>query len=303
MMLVLFRGKERVIQMKARSGFTLIELLIVIAIIAILAAVLFPVFATAREKARQTSCLNNEKQLGLALVQYTQDYDECLPGGTWNQGASMGWAGQVYPFVKSPNAFRCPDDQNNNAFNFSSYAINMSLAHVNVGNFAWNDNMGINVAQMNAPSLTVMLFEVTGNAPASASQGVDQRNEYSSPAGYGYGNANGNTWDPQGAGRASTCSTSGETLKYVTGDMGNRGSVTTGTYAEGNLCFTGPLGVHSQGSNFVMCDGHVKWLRGSQVSSGPIAWSANSVENVTSAAGTNSLSMFGAKASVTFSPT
>ncbi|MDR3707646.1 MAG: DUF1559 domain-containing protein [Capsulimonadaceae bacterium] len=284
------------------KAFTLIELLVVIAIIAILAAILFPVFATAREKARQTSCLNNEKQLGLALIQYSQDYDECLPGGTWNQGASMGWAGQVYPFVKSPNAFRCPDDQTNNAFNFSSYAINMDLAYVHVGNFAYNDNMGLNVAKMNAASLTVMLFEVTGNSPASASQGVDQPLEYSSPAGYGLGNENGNTWDPQGAGRAATCSTAGETLKYVTGDMGNRGSIATGTYAQGNVCFVGPLGIHSLGSNFVMCDGHVKWLRGSQVSSGAASASAATAESGGAAAGTSSLSMYGATAAVTFSP-
>lgn len=62
-----------------RNGFTLIELLVVIAIIAILAAILFPVFAQAREKARQTMCLSNSRQMGLAVQMYTQDYDEVLP--------------------------------------------------------------------------------------------------------------------------------------------------------------------------------------------------------------------------------
>jgi prepilin-type N-terminal cleavage/methylation domain-containing protein len=62
-----------------RKGFTLIELLVVIAIIAILAAILFPVFAKAREKARQTSCLSNEKEIALAILMYTQDYDEKFP--------------------------------------------------------------------------------------------------------------------------------------------------------------------------------------------------------------------------------
>ena len=65
--------------MKRRSGFTLIELLVVIAIIAILAAILFPVFAQAREKARQISCVSNEKQLALGIIQYVQDYDETYP--------------------------------------------------------------------------------------------------------------------------------------------------------------------------------------------------------------------------------
>src|SRR5215831_4161841 len=69
-----------------RRGFTLIELLVVIAIIAILAAILFPVFAQAREKARQASCLSNQKQQGLAILMYSQDYDELFPAGQGNVG-------------------------------------------------------------------------------------------------------------------------------------------------------------------------------------------------------------------------
>jgi len=76
---------------KYRLGFTLIELLVVIAIIAILAAILFPVFAKVREKARQTACLSNQKQLGLAVMQYVQDYDESYPACAF-QGYA-GWAG------------------------------------------------------------------------------------------------------------------------------------------------------------------------------------------------------------------
>ena len=99
-----------------RGAFTLIELLVVIAIIAILAAILFPVFAKAREKARQTSCLSNEKQIGLAILQYVQDSDEMMPLRDnlylpWNS-----WRVNIQPYVKSVDVFKCPSNPNKNNF-------------------------------------------------------------------------------------------------------------------------------------------------------------------------------------------
>ncbi len=104
-----------------RRGFTLIELLVVIAIIAILAAILFPVFARAREKARQTSCLNNVKQIMTSVLMYTQDYDETMPcvvtrtsynytmpNGGINSSSYIPWIVTVYTYTKNHQIFNCP---------------------------------------------------------------------------------------------------------------------------------------------------------------------------------------------------
>ena len=105
-----------------KRGFTLIELLVVIAIIAILAAILFPVFAQARDAARQTTCLNNLKQLGTGLQMYAQDYDETLPSWPFKGGAGglftdprfkiwsySTWVDAVMPYVKNTGVFGCPN--------------------------------------------------------------------------------------------------------------------------------------------------------------------------------------------------
>lgn len=100
-----------------KQAFTLIELLVVIAIIAILAAILFPVFARAREQARKASCLSNMKQLGLGIVMYTQDYDDTLPLTNYNQWVGrrsewgidlIVWNDLILPYVKNYQIFVCP---------------------------------------------------------------------------------------------------------------------------------------------------------------------------------------------------
>ena len=146
----------------ARRGFTLIELLVVIAIIAILAAILFPVFARAREKARQTSCLSNLKQLDLGFMMYVQDYDEMLPGPAPLNPAAMGWGyyghwvpasvppmaveqGGLYPYVKNAQLFLCPSDANGAAKRLS---------------YSMNANCGFQaIARANQPAETILLVD------------------------------------------------------------------------------------------------------------------------------------------------
>jgi prepilin-type N-terminal cleavage/methylation domain-containing protein len=106
---------------KSRLGFTLIELLVVIAIIAILAAILFPVFAQARERARAISCISNTKQLGLAEMMYLQDYDETFWSNPWpgngqngivnpaNNGTTF-WSDLLQPYIKNTGVFSCPSN-------------------------------------------------------------------------------------------------------------------------------------------------------------------------------------------------
>lgn len=99
--------KEHPLKRHRRDAFTLIELLVVIAIISILAAILFPVFARARENARRTNCLSNVKQISLGLMQYTQDNDERLP--KYDGGASPFYHEMIMPYVKNSQVFRCPN--------------------------------------------------------------------------------------------------------------------------------------------------------------------------------------------------
>ena len=148
---------------KPRSDFTLIELLVVIAIIAILAAILFPVFQKVRENARRASCQSNMKQLGLAVIQYQQDADEKFPAGNnTSHSDGQGWASQVYPFVKSTGVFRCPDDST--AVSGTqvpvSYGYNGHLTEDN--GMTTHGSSPTALAALNAPASTVLLAEVQG---------------------------------------------------------------------------------------------------------------------------------------------
>jgi len=128
-------------QSSSKNGFTLIELLVVIAIISILASILFPVFARARENARRSSCMSNLKQIGLAVIQYTQDYDEYLPkeavyggpvletGGAASGGLHL-WMHSIWPYIKNAQVFNCPSANSDYINPFTGdYTSNISYGY------------------------------------------------------------------------------------------------------------------------------------------------------------------------------
>jgi len=139
--------------MKDRRGFTLIELLVVIAIIAILAAILFPVFARARENARKNSCLNNLKQIGLGAMQYMQDYDETYPRATDDRdlNTAASFVALLNPYTKNTKIWRCPSS------NMTSSIAGESCSYFYNGVFSYNRTVAM--AQVQAPADIALFWE------------------------------------------------------------------------------------------------------------------------------------------------
>jgi len=151
-----------------KRGFTLIELLVVIAIIAILAAILFPVFAKAREKARQSSCLSNMKQIGLGVMQYVQDYDERFPRGSGYTApatliANYGeWYMTCEPYMKNTQIMHCPSSSNTNRIysgGSSSTALGYAVDYTRNTFIDHNDPLAL----LKEPASQIFLAEGTNN--------------------------------------------------------------------------------------------------------------------------------------------
>ena len=174
----LFPVSKPTVTKKAAKGFTLIELLVVIAIIAILAAILFPVFARAREQARKTACASNLKQIGLAMMQYSQDYDElnvyddAIYGtGKWSAGgapyspfdpANNRWPSKIQPYVKSTQLFQCPSSP----YMVSGVPETLRVAYWVNGMALMAEPPGQSpraLASLESPSQTVMLYDSITN--------------------------------------------------------------------------------------------------------------------------------------------
>ena len=286
-------------------AFTLIELLVVIAIIAILAAVLFPVFQHVRENARRTACLSNEKQLGLAFIQYSSDNDENLPVGiplrdrnlptiyVRTQGA--GWAGRIFPYVKSSGVYHCPDDYDvpPKAVTFAgtaytlypiSCAYNSNLMGFSAvtNGFAPRGIQG-HTAMLNSPAVTVMLCESSDylyaansydSAPLADLSTPDEIGDQGfAPSGAGCSVGSPGTVAGGLGGGVGDCF-----VPLATGYTGGGPSVSPlrAFYQQpcnNSTTFCGyglmaPTGRHGDGSNYLLCDGHVKWLHGENVGTG-----------------------------------
>ncbi|RYZ84238.1 MAG: DUF1559 domain-containing protein, partial [Moraxellaceae bacterium] len=147
-------------QVRVKSAFTLIELLVVIAIIAILAAILFPVFGRARENARRSSCQSNLKQIGLGIAQYTQDYDEKYPAAkdaiaAFQQYSAQdgAWVDMVMPYIKSQQIFKCPSAIANGPV---SYFFNGFFTTTAYGG---GIPTSVSIAAVDSPTVTMMIRE------------------------------------------------------------------------------------------------------------------------------------------------
>jgi len=267
-----------------RKGFTLIELLVVIAIIAILAAILFPVFAKAREKARAITCTNNLKQIALAIIMYQSDWDgiapfnrECnpIPPACVDGELTDGWMDFTMPYVKSYQTFKCPDDTTvpvaitagtiavgravaPGGYVYRAGGDTASVGGMNRCSYGRNNNLANNGgysasdAQVQYPTTTILVFDFTPNS-AGGDGGNEQRGSPSSIVRGTY-----TTGDPVCSGVVNTTDTDPRNSQnFYSNPTGSQDTADQQVLEQGaNLS----SGRHSGVANYAFMDGHVKTL-------------------------------------------
>jgi len=209
-----------------RRGFTLIELLVVIAIIAILAAILFPVFAKAREKARQATCISNQKQIGLAAMQYVQDYDETYPTSwIWHGGATYGptYMDGLVPYIKTFDVWSCPSQPKPGFALFTDapepgYTVHVPKCYMGNWRVITWFSAPSRLSDIKSPSSMMMLFDAYDKWAETQMITVLDGNNYLYLAGGSY--------------RTD--------LVWPDGTPSSR--------------------THNEGTNLIYADGHVKWM-------------------------------------------
>jgi len=221
-------------QRSTRRAFTLIELLVVIAIIAILASILFPAFARARENARRTSCASNLKQIGLGLLQYIGDYDDKMPASAYggvaansNNSNAYKWMDAIFPYVKSTQLFVCPSDSG------AKYVYNRDIpagqTNHDYGSYGQNGAYRIAGDAQTPPRSAAYLVSLASiNSPSQTAWATDTNNREEANGSYGF------SWDNAAS------------------------NPTVAANASGVLQLEKIIARHLETTNVLYCDGHVR---------------------------------------------
>jgi prepilin-type N-terminal cleavage/methylation domain-containing protein/prepilin-type processing-associated H-X9-DG protein len=262
--------------MEKRYGFTLIELLVVIAIIAILAAILFPVFASARERARTTTCLSNEKQIALAVIMYVGDYDETFPyadaypeHNSVTQGTDTSWRQNVQPYLKSNGVFQCPSNPANlgtTVFPGPGNGVPPASYTGPVESYLSSDELpvsyGVNSPEFNYfPSVYDHQVTAGGGIPKDVAPFLNWSNGTTTP--FAWTSSPSPNMVLAGIGSPSQLIMVAETTDpYAQGDIDWDGAAACSQQppTKASQCFIAPapFAGHQGRANFAFCDGHVK---------------------------------------------